>query len=236
MVEEKKHLRVAAGIIMLAKTLLSIAIQVAYYFIGNIYRHFGFFETYWTSLIGWIISIAIAVFVLCRLFRGAAITECVAALCNSFLGVGRLIIRYGYESFMTSHGIILLIGNLCSIAVTVMLIIGYFKHNAGSKKLFLIAAILAIVNNVIIGPTADTVLRTGLDYSSSVTVPAVLMNYGSGVLGAVSAALPLLLLAAYFGAQDKAPAAPRYMPTGNYPQSIAPPQNGAENRSVPPQQ
>ena len=236
MTENKKGLRMAAGIIMLVMTLFGIAIQVASYFASHNNRYFGFFEVFWMAIIGWIISIAIAVFVLCRLFKGAAITECVAALYAVFGIVGNVttLITAKYTNTPVAYSVILMFGNLCSVAGTVMLIIGYFKHNAGSKKLFLIAAIISIVNNVIITPTASTVLQASFAYSSSsAAIMALTTNYGSGILSAAAGSLPLFLLAAYFGAQgDKAPAAPAYSAPQYMPPQGYVPQQGAPQQSV----
>lgn len=217
MTEKKKGLRIAAGIIMLVMTVLSITVQIATFYLNGMHREVNFFAIYWSSIIVWIVSIATAVFIICRMFKGAGIARCVGGLLTLYSVVANIIGIFTANNISRQYipvscYVVMLFSNLCALAATVLLIIGYFRHDRRSKKLFTIAAILCIVTDVILSPTATTISAASLSSSSNQTLTMALTYFGTAILFNAPGILALFLLAAYFGAQGSGAEAPRYVP------------------------
>lgn len=232
MTENKRGLRIAAGIVLIAQTLFSIIVILLVSTMVS-YKE-SFLELYGISLIYWLSSIAVAVFILCRRFTAAWIAECVYAL-SFLLFIGELVFRF--DELSAANFTLSLIGRLVGLAEAALIITALIKKNRDSKKLLLIAAALTVVSSVLL------TISTSVDEFGYSGFAELLGTVVGGLVGAASNAVPWFLLALYFGEQFSFPQysaalkTPQPVPQSYVPtQGYVPPRGGAQNSYIPPQQ
>lgn len=217
--ENKRSFRVLAGVFLLISIFLGLASVIFSFVVAR--PAVSFFQLYWSTLLSDLIVVLVAVFILSRKFVGAAIAECVAGALALLQLVSFVItmsnINYGSGAYIAFT----LFSRLLGIGMLVLLILGFFKHDRSSKLLFLLAAILGLVNSLL--SVASSYFIGG--YSSSM-LSAMLLSLVSTLFFGSVGFLAWLFLSLYFGAQGTQVPAEAYEPVPRYdePQPAAEPQ------------
>ena len=196
--ERKKNLRILAGVFLLIGLVLSLSSTVfAYFFASRGVTTLSFFQLYWLTLLLDLIQLVIVIFIFRRVYLGAGIVEGILALWGLIGFVSTLLsLVRGPGRDMSSYYIGSAALNLLTVAVAVLFMIGFLKHNRSSKGLFILGAILQLVSSPVSNILPAITINAG--YANASTILGML---GVGLFGGSFPFLGWLFLGLYFGAQ-----------------------------------
>lgn len=222
MTENKKGLRIAAGVILLAYMVLSLAILISSYFLNRMSRYGSFFSFYWAASLTDLLLAVTGVLILLRTFKPAAFVQCAkAVLCLVFFVMNILAIIKG-KAVTTSIFSILI--NLTDLAIAALLFLGFLKSKSSSRTLFLIAAILAAVSSAF---SVIPQIIYDIDYISS-NITLIIGPLFAFLFAAIPLFLAWFFMSVYFRAQGESADLRGY--PGYPPQGYAPSQGGGAYR------
>ena len=204
MIETKKSLRIAAGIILLVLAVYGLGSNIAAYFMGHLQGRVSFFTTYWNVLLTAALVVLTAVFILTRNYVGAGVVSCVrtALLLYSFIISVVSLASARMSSVPKLYLVLTMLSSLLSLAGVALLIPGFFKHNRSAKPFFLIAGCLILASSLISG-IQPTVLPILDGFGPTAERVGFFVGGIIGALLAVSVSLlPWIFLAIFFGAQQ----------------------------------
>lgn len=196
-IERKKSLRILAGIFLLIELVLELAVSAFSYLTTRGASSPGFFQLYWLTLLLDLIQLVIVIFIFRRVYLGAGIAEGVLAL-KALLNVASVLLSLGRgaEKDLTAYYIGSAALNLLTVAVAVLFMIGFLKHNRSSKKLFILGAILQFVASLLSSVLPLITVNAG--YANATMI---LSTLGGGLFLGSFPFLGWLFLGLYFGAQ-----------------------------------
>ena len=196
-IERKKSLRILAGIFLLIALVLGLAMIAFSYLTTGRASSLGFFQLYWLTLLLDLIQLVIVIFIFRRVYLGAGIAEGVLAL-RALLNVASVLLSLGRgaEKDLTAYYIGSAALNLLTVAVGVLFMIGFLKHNRSSKGLFILGAILHLVSSLVSAILPSITISAG--YADA---PVILGTLGGGLFLGSFPFLGWLFLGLYFGAQ-----------------------------------
>ncbi len=196
-IERKKSLRILAGIFLLIELVLELAVSAFSYLTTGRASSPGFFQLYWLTLLLDLIQLVIVIFIFRRVYLGAGIAEGVLAL-KALLNVASVLLSLGRgaEKDLTAYYIGSAALNLLTVAVAVLFMIGFLKHNRSSKKLFILGAILQFVASLLSSVLPLITVNAG--YANATMI---LSTLGGGLFLGSFPFLGWLFLGMYFGAQ-----------------------------------
>ena len=196
-IERKKSLRILAGIFLLIELVLGQAGNAFSYLTTRGASSPGFFQLYWLTLLLDLIQLVIVIFIFRRVYLGAGIAEGVLAL-KALFGVASMLLSLGRgaEKDLTAYYIGSAALNLLTVAVAVLFMIGFLKHNRSSKGLFILGAILQLVSSLVSSILPSITIMGG--YANASTILGML---GGGLFLGSFTFLGWLFLGLYFGAQ-----------------------------------
>ncbi len=196
-IERKKSLRILAGIFLLIGLVLGLAVSAFSYLTTRGASSLGFFQLYWLMLLLDLIQLVIVIFIFRRVYLGAGIAEGVLAL-RALLNVASALLSLvrGPGRDMSSYYIGSAALNLLTVAVAVLFMIGFLKHNRSSKGLFILGAILQFVASLLSSVLPYVTVNAG--YANATMI---LSTLGGGLFLGSFTFLGWLFLGLYFGAQ-----------------------------------
>ncbi len=184
MIESKKGLRIAAGVLLLVFGVILPMATVISRLPELELTIPQFFSTFWLSIITWVLDLLVAIFILTRKFTGAAIVLCVS-LGFSLLGVISQITVISNASKYGTYLALQMISTLVlGIPALILQIIALFMHRRASGTLLIIAAVIGFVQAVA-SPIITTMLP-GAELSAKTMVsclPSILYALGWLFLG-----------------------------------------------------
>lgn len=199
MPEDRKSLRITAGILLIVLAVLQLALTLLFVFtLIRFDREIG--AGYWIGFGQSILTACIGVMLLVRGFRAAALAVIVYAASVIAVALGSINASYGYTLIpITSASTVLL---LCAaVLATVLICIGLFLHDRRSMWLLIVSAILLPVIPFLnsASSTAQMEYLGTISYAGEWLIFTFIFNF----LKSLPLAIASLLLGIHFGAQDR---------------------------------
>lgn len=199
--ETKKGLRIVAGILLLVLAVFSLAASV-YGTVSVVKTDPTMLKYYWNGLASGLLGLVVAILILTRKFTGAGVVEClilVVSLTQQIL----VNILPTVQNADGSASILMttLLVTLLNLVPMILYIIALFLHNRASKPILIIGAILALALSI--ESQAVMLVNYLQHYSFAQLMNNVGMSMGLSLATATVSFVAWILLAAYFGAQNK---------------------------------
>lgn len=200
--ETKKGLRITAGILLLLLACLTLASSV-YSVLSIVRTDPAMIRYYWQPAVSGILSLIVAILILCRKFVGAGIVRCLMLAVSVAAYAVSILPRLGGTPDIQSITAALpdLLLQLANGIPAILLIIGLFVHGRASGPLITVGAILALLLSV--AQNVRTVVSFSQNYDLTEILDTFGLSVGISLLIALVTFVAWILLAAYFGAQNK---------------------------------
>lgn len=197
--EERKSLRITAGILLIVLAVLQLALTLLSVFtLIRFDREIG--AGYWIGFGQSILTAFIGIMLLVRGFRAAALAVIVYAASVIAVALGSIDASFRYTLIpITSASTVLL---LCAaVLVTALICIGLFLHDRRSMWLLIVSAILLPVIPFLnsASSTAQMEYLGTISYAGEWSFFALIFDF----LRSLPLAAASLLLGIHFGAQDR---------------------------------
>jgi len=197
--EERKALRITAGILLIVLAVLQLALTLLSVFtLIRFDREIG--AGYWIGFGQSILTACIGVMLLVRGFRAAGVAAVVYAASVIAVALGSIDASFRYTLIpITSASTVLF---LCAaVLVTVLICIGLFLHDRRSMWLLIVSAILLPVIPFLnsASSTAQMEYLGTISYAGEWSFFTLIFNF----LKSLPLATASLLLGLHFGAQDR---------------------------------
>ncbi len=199
MPEDRKSLRITAGILLIVLAVLQLALTLLFVFtLIRFDREIG--AGYWIGFGQSILTACIGVMLLVRGFRAAGVAAVVYAASVIAVALGSINASYGYTLIpITSASTVLF---LCAaVLVTVLICIGLFLHDRRSMWMLIVSAILLpVIPFLLMASSSAQMEYLGtISYAGEGLIFTFIFNF----LKSLPLAIASLLLGIHFGAQDR---------------------------------
>lgn len=217
MYENKKGLRIAAGILLPVYAVCSFVMMILVYFYLDFDSFSAFLSVYWFSLLSLLALGVTGVMILLRAYQGAGLVQGLVAL--SVLVLAALnIYHHITEKLDTGSMVFTYLVNLADLSTALLLLLGFFRKSPASKLPFLLAAILSCLSKAL---PLVRILINDLSFPLSPSALGTLLLFVAVILAvALPPLLAWLFMAFCFAAQrETGPKLPPFYPQpGLYPQ------------------
>ena len=204
--ENKKGLRITAGVLLLVIAVFSLAASA--YSLVTVYSASGYMSEYyrqaWQPVASGALGIVAAILILAKKFTGAGIVRCLILAVSAAVHLLSIVPRFSGMPDLQSltSAVPQLALWIADIVPAILLIVALFLHNRTSKPLLIVGAILALVLSI--GQLAQTYAPIVKQVVSSHDIYGIGLSVGLTLSTAIVTMVAWLLLAAYFGAQKPA--------------------------------